>query len=83
MQKAKGSPCIRCGKTRVVSKVWQEYIGQSLVTYTDTVCPDPACQKIVEEEIITRREKKEFIINQRKIKANQFKDKLSKSKQAA
>jgi hypothetical protein len=66
----------------VVSKVWQEYLGQSLVTYTDTVCPDPACQKIVEEEIIARREKRELVINQRKIKAKQFRDKLPISKQA-
>jgi hypothetical protein len=67
----------------VVSKVWQEYVGQSLLTYTDTVCPDAVCQKIVEEEIIARREKRELVINQRKIKAQQFKDKLSASKKAA
>ena len=83
MQKPKESSCIRCGKTRVISKVWQEYIGQSLVTYTDTVCPDPECQKIVEEEIAARREKRELVINQRRIKAQQIRDKLSTSKPAA
>jgi len=83
MQKPKESSCIRCGKTRVVSKVWQEYLGQSLVTYTETVCPDPACQKIVEEEIVARREKRELVINQRRINAKQIRAKLSTSRQAA
>jgi hypothetical protein len=83
MQKPKESSCIRCGKTRVVSKVWQEYLGQSLVTYTDTVCPDPECQKIVEEEIIARREKKELVISERRTKAKQIRDKLSTLKPAA
>jgi len=83
MQKQKESQCIRCGKTRVISKVWQEHLGQSLVTYTETVCPDPACQKKVEKEIAARREKRELVISERKIKAKQFRDKVSTSKQAA
>lgn len=66
MQKQTENPCIRCGKTRVVAKVWKEYVGKSLVTYTETVCPDPACQKIVEEEFAAQREKRERLINRKK-----------------
>ncbi len=41
---------------RVVAKTWSEYIGTSLVKYTLTVCPDPKCQKAVEEEIKKKRD---------------------------
>lgn len=68
MQTQIESPCIRCGKTRVVAKVWQEYVGQSLVTNTITVCPDPACQKIVDEELAVRREKRELLANKRNLR---------------
>lgn len=62
------NPCIRCGKQRIDGKVWTEMAGKVLITHTQTICPDPACQKIVEEEITARREKKELIINQRRMK---------------
>ncbi len=46
------NPCVRCGKQRLTSREWKEKIktsaGTSVVTYTETVCPDPACQAIVE-----------------------------------
>ena len=51
------SPCIRCGKIRITSKSWNEYINKSLVTYTLTVCPDAECQKIVDEQLKKRKEK--------------------------
>ena len=40
--------CIRCGKSRIVSKTWSEHVGLSDITYTQSVCPDPECQKQVE-----------------------------------
>ena len=45
------TPCIRCGKTRILAKTWKEKLGESLINYTQTVCPDPVCQKIVESEL--------------------------------
>lgn len=33
---------------RIVSKTWNEKINGSVVTYTQTVCPDPVCQTKVE-----------------------------------
>ncbi len=47
----KNTPCIRCGKIRIEGKSWTEYIETSRTTYTLTVCPDPKCQKIVEEQL--------------------------------
>jgi hypothetical protein len=55
------TPCIRCGKTRIVAKSWNEHIGNSLVTYVNTVCPDPECQKIVDEQLKKKKEKIEAI----------------------
>ncbi len=52
--------CTRCGKPRVVARTWIEeietYNGKSKVTHTQTVCPDPTCQKIVEERLAERIE---------------------------
>lgn len=77
--------CIRCGKVRIVSKTWTEkidtFFGQSEVTYTETVCPDPACQKIVEEKIKQEKEKKEALQQEReeRLKRTQEKSKRKKS----
>lgn len=56
------SVCIRCGKQRIVSKVWDEQVvtmrGETTITYTETVCPDVACQKIVEKELASQEKKR-------------------------
>jgi len=53
------NPCTRCGKDRIDARTWTEevsnFFGASTVTYTDTVCPDPECQKIVEEKLAVQR----------------------------
>jgi len=51
------SPCIRCGKTRIVGKTWKEKINGSMVVFTQTVCPDNECQKIVEEQLQLKKAK--------------------------
>lgn len=56
------NPCIRCGKARIVSSIRQEYVGTSLITYTDTVCPDPECQEKVNEQLLKEREKREKLV---------------------
>jgi hypothetical protein len=47
------NPCVRCGKPRIVKREWKEVIqtlnGPSEVAYQTTICPDPECQKLVEE----------------------------------
>jgi len=49
--------CIRCGKVRITTKTWKEHVGTSLVTYVETVCPDPECQKIVMEQLKKKKDK--------------------------
>lgn len=51
------NPCIKCGKERVDAKSWEGKIGSSVVTYTQTICPDPECQKIVDQGIADRKAK--------------------------
>ena len=51
------NPCIRCGKTRIKSRSWSEKINNSLVIYTQMVCPDADCQKIVEDEQQMKKDK--------------------------
>lgn len=58
------SECVRCGKTRVMSKSWSEEVGSSKITYMLTVCPDSDCQKIVEEQLQIKKDKINAIQNE-------------------
>ena len=51
------NPCVRCGKERVDGKTWKGKTGISPITYTQTVCPDRQCQKIVDKGIADRKAK--------------------------
>ena len=51
------TPCIRCGKSRIIAKSWTEKINNSVITYTQTVCPDPECQKIVDSDLQKKKDK--------------------------
>jgi uncharacterized protein YajQ (UPF0234 family) len=53
------SICIECGKQRVVVGTHQEKVGNSVVTYKDTICPDPECQKKVEKILAGELEKRQ------------------------
>jgi len=53
--------CIRCGKLRIESKKWEEYVGKSLVVFTSNICPDPLCQKIVDGNLKDRKDYLEHI----------------------
>ncbi|MEX2027903.1 MAG: hypothetical protein WD988_00195 [Candidatus Curtissbacteria bacterium] len=58
------TPCIRCGKMRIVSRVWKEKLEYgSIVTHTETVCPDKECQKLVDEKFALARERREQLEN--------------------
>lgn len=71
------NPCVQCGKERVDGKSWKEKMGGSEVTYTQTICPDATCQKIVDKAISDRKAKSALLI-QKKLDA-----KLAKEKQLA
>lgn len=68
------NPCIRCGTERIEGKSWKEKNGNFVVTHTMTVCPDKACQKIVEQGIADRKEKSENLANA-KLKAKADREK--------
>lgn len=71
------NPCIRCGKQRINGKTTKEKIGVSEIIYTQTICPDRECQKIVDQGIAERRAKTAFLTEER------AKSKLAREKAAA
>lgn len=56
------NPCIRCGKQRIDGKSWKEKLGTSVITHTQTVCPDDECQKIVDKATADRIAKNDLMI---------------------
>jgi hypothetical protein len=65
------SNCTRCGKQRVIVSVKEEIINGGVVTYTETSCPDPVCQKIV-EGILKEEDEKRYrsaLLKQQKLAA--------------
>lgn len=71
------NPCIRCGKERLDGKTWTGKSGTSIITYTNTICPDAACQKILDKTIADRIAKNELMIK------NKAEAKLAREKQLA
>lgn len=61
------NPCIECGKQRIEGRSWKEKVGSGEITHTQTVCPDPACQKIV-DKILAEREAKSALLLQNRLK---------------
>ena len=53
------SVCIECGKQRIVVGTHEEKVGNSVVVYKDTICPDPECQKKVEKTLAKELEKRQ------------------------
>jgi len=43
------NPCTRCGKQRIFVRTWKQKIGYSVITTTETACPDKECQKMVDK----------------------------------
>lgn len=57
------SVCSRCGKTRVITSSHEEKIGNSVITVTETACPDHDCQAKVDSQLKKDRAKREEIKN--------------------
>jgi len=74
--------CIRCGKQRVAVKTWEERVGNSLLTHTLNSCPDPACQKIVEEDFAVSKAKI-ALLAQKRLEAKAEKIRLSVAKKTS
>ena len=58
MQKPYKNVCYRCGKERVVTKIWKERMGNSIVENTETMCPDKECQKTINQDIRKQKTKR-------------------------
>jgi len=58
--------CARCGKERVVVRVWKEYEGGSMVENTQTACPDKVCQEATNKEMRKQKEKRLEIESRKK-----------------
>lgn len=60
------NPCIRCGKERIDGKTYTKefktLLEKSVITYTQTVCPDKKCQKEVEAKLELQRQKTESLL---------------------
>lgn len=76
MQMQIKNPCIRCGRERVAVKTWEEKVGNFVLTHTTNVCPDPACQKIVDEQIAARNAKSD-LLEKKRAEAKEERIKLS------
>ncbi|OGK42606.1 hypothetical protein A2954_06280 [Candidatus Roizmanbacteria bacterium RIFCSPLOWO2_01_FULL_37_12] len=55
--------CIRCGKPRIVVKSWEEKLGFSTITATNTACPDSECQKIVDKNNAKQKARQDALKN--------------------
>jgi hypothetical protein len=60
--------CVRCGKQRIVLSVKEEKIGNSVISTTETVCPDPECQKKVDGMLNTEQEKRHTSFLQKQLR---------------
>lgn len=69
------NPCIQCGRQRIDGKTWKEKSGNSIVTYTLTICPDKACQAIVDKGIADKKEKADLLLR-KKLEAKLEREKL-------
>lgn len=44
MKKSFGNPCSRCGTERIIVRTWKEKVDSSVITNTETACPNKECQ---------------------------------------
>lgn len=68
IRKLNANVCIRCGKPRVETKTWKEPTIGGTVFHTITSCPDPDCQKVVDQQLAAQKERQEAQQRHPKIK---------------
>lgn len=82
MQKTNVNVCFRCGKPRIQGKTWKEKTKGGVITHTAYACPDPACQKIINQQFAEQKVKREAIEKDRQERALASKNDRQKSRQA-
>ena len=67
--------CTRCGKPRIVSKTWTEeietYGGTTMITHSETICPDPDCQEKVDEGLKKQQQERQMMQKEAEIRAQE------------
>ncbi len=58
------STCPRCGKERILVSSHDEVNSNSKVTYRQTICPDPNCQKKIEADLENDERKRVILKNE-------------------
>lgn len=74
--------CIKCGTPRIDGKSWESKNGNSVIVHTQTICPDPQCQKLVDKAIADRKEKSNLLAEER-MKSKLAREKLMASEAKA
>ena len=74
--------CTRCGKIRIVKKEWKETVNGSTVTYSETVCPDTECQKIVDGQISEKEKKFHALAEESNARRANIRKKINRTKSA-
>lgn len=69
------NPCIRCGKQRIDAKSWKKRLGNNIITYTLTICPDEKCQKEVDTANLEKKNKSDLLAK-KKLAAKLEREKL-------
>jgi len=59
MAKKASNPCTRCGKERIVVSTSYEKTQGTTLTIRVTECPDPDCQKKVDEKLSNEKRRRE------------------------
>ena len=58
MKKSYKNICPRCGRERIVLRVWVEKIENSSIENTETACPDKKCQEASDNDLTKQRNKR-------------------------
>jgi hypothetical protein len=58
-------PCYRCGKKRIITKIWKEGTGVNEVETTESICSDPECQKKSEKEMRNQKQRTKMLADKK------------------
>ena len=82
MKKTFGNPCSRCGKERIIVRTQKEKVDSSVITNTETACPDKECQAEVEKINKKQQERSAALKRESEKRLQSRKDSSKKNKKA-
>lgn len=81
MKKTFGNPCSRCGTERIVVRTWKEKVDSSVITNTETACPNKECQIEVDKINKKQQERSAALKRESEKRLQSRKDNSKKNKQ--